>query len=150
MSKKCAFTGHRFIKNYSDIKEKTENKIKELIELGYTDFYNGGAIGFDMMCAFIVIEFKKKYDVKLHLILPCKNHFSKWNNDQKMTFEEILYNADSIEYAEEEYVEGCMLKRNRMLCEKSDLILAHCTRSFGGSFYTVNYAKKIGKETINV
>ena len=150
MSKKCSFTGHRFIKDYNVIKDKTRTKLIELIEDGYTEFYNGGALGFDTMCALLIIEFKKKYDIRLHLILPCKEHFIKWNEDQKMTFNIILNGADSVEYAEEVYCDGCMLKRNRMLCDNCDILVSHCLRSFGGSYYTVNYAKKTNKTIINI
>ena len=146
----CAFTGHRIIKDYFLIKEKTKDELIKLIEAGYTDFYNGGALGFDTLAALLVIEFKKIYDIQLHLILPCKRHYGKWNEDQKMTFNEIIFNADSVEYISEEYTDDCMLLRNRMLCERCDLLLSHCTRPFGGSFYTVNYAKKLNKKIINI
>ena len=43
-----------------------------MIGRGVTDFYNGGAIGFDMLCAKTVIALKAEYsDIKLHLLLPC-------------------------------------------------------------------------------
>ncbi len=138
------------MKDYNIIKAKTKEKLIELVKEGCIDFYNGGALGFDTMSALLIIELKKEYDIKLHLILPCKNHFVKWNEEQKKTFDIILYNADSVEYAEEEYCDGCMLKRNRMLCDNCDILISHCIRSFGGSYYTVNYARKLNKEIINI
>ena len=151
MNKKaCSFTGHRIVSDYDNIREKLRNKLRELIGEGYTVFYNGGAIGFDTFCALEIINLKKEFPIKLNLILPCRDQDKKWNERQKTIYKFILENADSIEYVSEEYEAGCMQKRNRVLCEKCDFLLAYLKRESGGTFYTVNYAKKLGKEIFNI
>ena len=67
----CCFTGHRSQKlpwkfNEDDLRYKmTRSRVKDEIEnaitKGYNHFISGKAIGFDIMCAEIVLEFKKKY-----------------------------------------------------------------------------------------
>lgn len=151
MNKKiCSFTGHRVIYNYPDMKEQVKKTIISLINDGYGFFLNGGAIGFDTLCALTVIELKKDYDVKLNMILPCEDQDEKWNEQQKRTYRYILENADSIEYISKEYSAGCMQQRNRALCDRCDLLLAYLNKQSGGSYYTVNYAKKINKPVINL
>ena len=144
--KTCAFTGHRIVSDYIKIREVLRDKLRELINDGYTVFYNGGAIGFDAFCALEVINLKKEFNIKLNLILPCKNQDER----QKNIYKFILDNSDSIEYVSEEYENGCMQKRNRMLCERCDLLFAYLKRESGGTYYTVNYAKKIGKDVFNI
>ena len=151
MNKKvCSFTGHRIIENTYEVKEKLKKLIIELIEDGYLEFYNGGAIGFDFLSAITVIELKKEYDIKLNLILPCKNQDIKWNNYNKKIYRYIIDNCDSLEYISEEYNNFCMHQRNRALCERCDLLVAYLKRNYGGTYYTVEYAKKTGKRLINI
>lgn len=67
----ACFTGHRAQKlpwkfNEKDPRciEKKENakaEIEKAIQRGYTTFLCGMAFGFDMICAEIVLELKKKY-----------------------------------------------------------------------------------------
>ena len=148
--KTCAFTGHRIVSDYIKIREVLRDKLRELINDGYTVFYNGGAIGFDAFCALEVINLKKEFNIKLNLILPCKKQDEKWNERQKNIYKFILDNSDSIEYVSEKYENGCMQKRNRLLCERSDLLFAYLKSESGGTYYTVNYAKKIGKDVFNI
>ena len=148
--KKCSFTGHRSISDVSVIKSKIREKLVELIKEGYKDFYNGGALGFDSMCALEIINLKKEHDITLNMVLPCENQAEKWNEYQKYVYNFILDNCDSVEYIEKKYTKGCMQKRNRILCEKCDLLFAFCQRNFGGTFYTLNHAIKLNKEILNL
>ena len=42
-------------------RNRVEDEIEKAITRGYNHFISGMAIGFDIMCAEIVLEFKKKY-----------------------------------------------------------------------------------------
>ena len=78
--KTCCFTGHRIIKITPELVQRLRDTIINMIECGVTDFYNGGAIGFDMLCAETVIALKAEYkDIKLHMLLPCppKKHVKR-------------------------------------------------------------------------
>lgn len=45
--KAACFTGHRNIKIDENIKQKLYSILDEIIKLGVSDFYAGGAIGWD-------------------------------------------------------------------------------------------------------
>ena len=73
MIKSVCFTGHRNLRNDSRIiSDFLYNILDRLIsEKGITDYYSGGAVGFDTIAAFCVIKLKEKYpQVRLHLVLP--------------------------------------------------------------------------------
>ena len=48
------------------------------------------------------------------------------------------------------YIEGCMLERDRRLVAGSDICVAFCTRSRGGTAYTCACALRAGLELINL
>ena len=81
----CCFTGHRVIDDDIEyIEALVRTAIQMLMLNGIDTFVSGGAIGFDTICAKIVIEKKKTNpDVKLFLALPCHNQDRGWNKEQK-------------------------------------------------------------------
>lgn len=148
--KVCSFTGNRYVSNAKMLKNGLRNQLLELIKKGYRDFYNGGAIGFDTLCALMIIELKKEYEITLNMILPCENQAEKWNERQRYIYNYILSKADSKEYIQKEYSKDCMFARNRKLVDVCDVLIAYNVKGFGGTHYTVNYAKRTGKEVINI
>ena len=54
--KTCCFTGHRVMKITPELVQKLRETIIDVIGQGVTDFYNGGAIGWDMLCAETVMD----------------------------------------------------------------------------------------------
>ena len=108
-------------------------------------------MGFDTLAAFAVLEKKKKYGfVRLHLFLPCHGQDRGWPENMRMAYRHVLDNADSVRYAYDQYVSGCMYKRNRDMVNGSQLCVAYCGSSRGGTAYTVGYARKKGVRVINL
>ena len=153
MNKTVCFTGHRDIpmKNYDAVSKKLEEVITLLINNGYIFFGVGGALGFDKISALTIIKLKEKYNfIKLILVLPCKNHFKYWSNDERQIFCEILKFADKIVYTSDNYFKGCTLKRNRHLIDNSRICVCYLDRNYGGTAYTVSYAKSKDIFVINI
>ncbi len=150
--KACMFTGHRGIcaRDVKSLPKWLDEQIESLIEQGYTDFCAGGAVGFDTFAALEIIEKKKKYGfVKLHLYLPCRAQDKGWSDSFKRAYRYIMSNADSVRYASETYTNWCMHKRNRDMVDASEVCIAYCNKSTGGTRYTLTYAAKKGKRIIN-
>lgn len=122
MKKTACFTGHRDINaDISALSSLLRSILDRLItEQCVTDFYAGGAIGFDTLAADPVLRMREKYpQVKLHLILPCSNaeQTKNWTVEQVADFNRILGLADSVEYISDRYYNGCMKDRNARLVE---------------------------------
>ena len=152
-NRRCMFTGHRRIEERHGmyLPKKLDDLIERLISEGYTDFCVGGAIGFDTVVALKVLEKKCQYGfIRLCLYLPCRDQDRGWSDTLRRAYDYVLKNADSMQYASDEYVSGCMQKRNRQMVDDSELCVAYCGRSSGGTAYTVAYAKKKGIEVINL
>lgn len=151
--KTVCFTGHRTIPMLK--KWKIEKKLKEtleaLIDNGYCYFGAGGALGFDTIAAQTVLALKKKHpEIKLILVLPCKNQTRCWEEKDVSVYESIIEQADKVVYTQEHYDRGCMFKRNRHLVDNSSVCVAYLTEEKGGTAYTVNYANQKGVKVINI
>ncbi len=146
MKKSCCFTGHRNIIVTPELELTLHNKIQELIMLGVTDFYAGGAVGWDMLCEKNVLSLREIFPhIRLNLILPCNEIFqtSSWSENLKKSYSEILRKADSVEYISYEYFKGCMKKRNQKLVDYSDYCICYYNpkKYISGTGQTVRMAQ---------
>ncbi len=154
------FTGHRSQKLPWGFNEKDKRclKMKKVLYLeieksilqGYKTFLCGMALGFDMICAEIVLKFKKKYkDIKLIGVIPCKNQDCKWNIRQKKRYRKILKQLDAIRCIYKEY-NGyeCMIERNNYMVNNSSKMIALFNGIAGGTKKTIDYAKKQGLKIV--
>ena len=150
----CCFTGHRDISamSYQMLVNKLEPIVMKLIECGYKYFACGGALGFDTFAAMYICSLKKRgYDVKLLLILPCKDQTAKWSSYDKQVYNDIFERADEVIYTAESYFPGCMQKRNRALVDASSVCVCYLyTAGNSGTRQTVDYARDKGLILVNV
>lgn len=144
-SKICCFTGHRQIPEELVVRlpSRLDSLLERLIAEGYREFRCGGAQGFDTIAALKVLEKKKIYgeSIRLCLYLPCKDQTRGWSESAKRAYSMVLERADEVHYTSEIYTRSCMHARNRALVDGSDLCVALCLSSHGGTAYTVSYAK---------
>ena len=151
--KSVCFTGHREIRETASITSLLNKTLTELIENGVTDFYAGGAQGFDMLCERAVLDIKEKIpQVRLNLILPCPPEIqtAKWNSSEKEEYYSILCAADSVKILSEKYYDGCMKRRNQALVMLSDICVCYCTRPRSGTGQTVRMAQEYNLNVINL
>lgn len=147
------FTGHRRIPYEAAVKlpPLLDEVLTDLCRRGATTFRAGGAMGFDTVAALKVLDLKTRYPhIRLELILPCRNQTEYWDSTSVRTYQYILEHADSHCFLFDAYFEGCMLERDRRLVEGSDICVAYCARSHGGTAYTFTQAIRAGLEVINL
>lgn len=143
----CCFTGHRNIAQdeKQEVKRQLECVLRTLIGKGIRYFGSGGARGFDLMAADVVLQLKKEFPhIRLIMVLPCRDQTRGWKGEDIRHYERILTQADKVVYLQEKYSPGCMQKRNRHLVNHSSVCVAYCTRNTGGTAYTLRYACKKG------
>ncbi len=142
----CFFTGHRTIptEEVQRIYEKTYTLCAVLTEkLNIRTFVCGGALGFDTLAAKAVLKLREQnQDVRLQLVLPCREQAKRWGATAQQTYREILAAADAVEYVSEEYTSYCMYARNRRMVDMSCCGIVLLRRNSGGTAYTVRYANE--------
>ncbi|MGN1227498.1 MAG: SLOG family protein [Christensenellales bacterium] len=159
MKLSCCFTGHRSQKlpwgfNENDERckvmiKKVENEICKAIERGYSTFLSGMALGFDMICAEIVLRLKNIYPyINLVCVLPCKSQDAFWSNYQKRRYASILEKADKVVCMSENYTNSCIRERNEYMVNNATLMIALFSGRSGGTKKTIDYAKSKGLELV--
>ena len=143
----CCFTGHRLVARslVPELEKSLDEVIARLKEDGVDRFVCGGAIGFDTLAAQAVLRAKKNDPgTVLILALPCPDQAEKWNAKNRELYEKTVRAADLVHIVSPEYTPGCMHKRNRFMVEMSSHCVCYLTKNSGGTFSTVEYAKKSG------
>ena len=150
--KTCCFTGHRkIISPIDDVQHLIYITIEKLVNSGVIYYGAGGALGFDTIAALTVIRLCQIYpQIKLIMVLPCKDQTKCWNSNDIEIYNYILNQADKVVYTSENYYPGCMHKRNRHLVDNSSHCICYLEKNTGGTAYTVNYAKEKGLTIYNV
>lgn len=149
----CCFTGHRpnklpwkYNENgelFEDIKFKLKTEILNMISRGYRHFISGMALGIDILCAELILEFKRKgYKINLECAVPCNNQTERWKLNQIQRYENIIAKADKVTYVSKcKYYNGCMQKRNKYMVDNSNTIIAVYNGEKGGTQQTIKYAE---------
>lgn len=154
MNKKTmCITGHRPNKLYGyDYMHKSYIAMghyirKFILDNAITDVYSGMALGVDTICALVVLKLKRQgYAVKLHCAIPCKNHASNWPAASQKQWQDIINQADFVEYVSEKaYDNTCMQKRNIYMVDRSDIVLGIWDGTSGGTKNCLDYAKSESK-----
>ena len=139
--KTCAFTGHRELEQGFD-PSVVKKEIENLIERGVDTFFNGMALGFDMLTAEIVLLLKKKYKhIRLIVCIPCLGQEKYYGVEDKKRYVKILSKADEKVCLSDGYYKGCMLARDRYMADRADVLFAYCRKNTGGTAYTLSYFK---------
>lgn len=152
-AKSCCFTGHRDIPtaHREQLNTLLEKRIEQAIADGYSIFCAGGAVGFDTMSRQAVLKLKKRYPhISLHLYLPYPSQADKWSRRQKRLYEKIKSESDKITFAGIYAHQNLMRKRNMALADNSSLCIAYCTKTSGGTVFTVSYAMDKGLKVENL
>lgn len=149
----CCFTGHRNlpIDSMRAIYSRLGRAVRYAYDRGVREFRVGGALGFDTLAALSVLDLREQLPgLRLCLYLPCKDQDLGWSEQDRVIYADIFDRADEVIYISEQYFGGCMQKRNRALVDGSDVCIAFCQKTNGGSYYTVTYARSHGLTVWNL
>lgn len=144
--KTCCFSGRR--KLTKEQKELAVVGLLGFIELaikdGYTHFISGFAEGIDLIAANIIVKNKiRNKNLFLEAAIPCLDRFKTKDKN----FQELLEKSNGIYLVQKEYSSDCYFKRNRYMVDNSDLLIAVWDGiKSGGTYQTLQYAEKQGKE----
>lgn len=111
---------------------------------GFNHFIFGSAPGVDTDFAETIIEFRDNVypEIQIEIVTfpEAQNKNTKHAN--------ILQKADKVTYVSDNYTPDCMMKRNKYMVDKSDVVFAFWNQNDndGEVFNTIEYAKKQNKQ----
>lgn len=151
----CCFTGHRPMKlpwgmneddpRCLDLKAELAARLEGLYELGFRRFLCGMAIGCDMYFAEAVLALREQHaDVRLEAVIPFGDQPGRWNEKQRRRYNALIDSADRVTVLQTVYTSDCMMRRNRWMVDRSDLLLACYDGRPGGTMNTILYAERSG------
>lgn len=147
--KRVALTGHRTLGKDFSVKV-LENTLVELMSEGADTFYCGMAMGFDLLCGEMLCEMKEGSGIRLIACIPCADQSAMFSKAALRQYQRVFENADEHIILHDRYTSGCMFERNRYMVDHSDVVLAYLRTQKGGTFYTVEYAKKKQKPILYI
>lgn len=139
--KSVAFTGHRVLKDNFD-RKKVKDLLIKFIENGFINFFVGMALGFDTEVCKLLIDLRKKYDIKVIACIPCLNQAERFSKEQKREYEKLVKKADFKVVLYNEYNDKCMQERNMFMVDNSAQLISYMYKNSGGTYNTVKYAKR--------
>ena len=146
-----SFFGHRQIDNVFTIEERLETMILELLlSKEYVEFLIGRDGEFDQLVASTVRRCKRAVrddNSALVLILPYAT--AEYRNNEK-SFHEYYNEIEICTESAEKHFKSAHQTRNRSMVDRSDLVVFCVERNSGGAYQTMQYAKKVNANIINL
>ena len=93
------FTGHRELEEAElpGLRQALELTLEAAWAQGYRYFYNGGALGFDLMAAEAVLACKRRHqEIALEIVVPHAHQTSGWPEVERCRYERLRYMADRV------------------------------------------------------
>ena len=152
----CCFTGHRLLpdplsEEYRKLLSALNRAIEKAIGLGCTDFYAGGAVGFDLLAAEQVLRFKERFPaLKLYLCEPYIGHTKSFSAKDRKRYDAVREHAECIYMLAPEYSRACFKARNAYMVENTDCCIAYVRYTKSGSSQTMRLAQKSGRKVIRI
>jgi len=155
----CCFSGHR--KTHFDmdasymgdiLQDALKSAIQDAVSAGFTTFYTGMAMGFDIIAAEIILQ--QKYvvatDISLMAVVPFKGQELKFSKNWRSRHDNVLRGVDKIIVLNPQYIQGCYHERNRYLVDHSARLIGLHSEKTGGTKHTFDYAEKSDIQIINL
>lgn len=149
---KVALTGHR-----TEFFPKLDKEFVPKIRRTFRTFLNelkpelviaGGCYGFDLIGSRECYFNKTPFD----FYLPFPEFGVNWELGNREFLEGMKPKARSIKNICDHYHKGCFHERDKAMVDDCDIVISllHPEATKGGTFYTVKYAEKMGKEVYNI
>lgn len=145
------FSGHRIVERPGEIENGLFSLLRPLIrQKEYLDFLVGCSGDFDRMAASCVRQVVREYgegNASLILHLPYLTASCRENRDYYLAYYDEIEIYDASAGA---HFKAAFEIRNRALVDRSDLLICYLRKESGGVFRAVDYAKKRGKQVVNL
>ena len=153
-AKTACFTGHRPEKFPFDTSVRLFRDMitsvlylhaDEAIKAGYDTFLCGMQRGTDVFAGLAILRLKEIHPhIRLICISPYRSESAGRRGADKEDYLALIEGCDGFIALQEEYSQGCFLRRNRFMVDHSSLIIGAVADRKSGTGQTLSYAQKKG------
>ena len=124
--------------------------VREVYDRGFHTFLCGMARGCDQYFAEAVLAARAAgaQDAQLCALVPCPSQPDGWDEASVARYWALLAACDQVEVLEDHYSPGCMLRRNREMLRRAQLLISVYDGTPGGTAATVRRAEQQGIEVL--
>lgn len=143
--------GHRQPEKPQIIEERLFRRVRELFEKHeFLEFLIGRNGDFDLLAASVIRRAAEAYGrEKAVLVLVLPYPTAEWEIDGQALLN--YYNEVEIyDQPSGRRFKAAIQARNRKMVDRSDLVVCYLEKESGGTFQTIRYAKKQGKNILNL
>ena len=152
----CAFTGHRpehlpWCRDEDDprcraLKILLRRTVQQVYDRGFRTFLCGMARGCDQYFAEAVLAARADgaQNARLCALVPCPSQPDGGDAASRTRYWAVLAACDQLEVLEDHYSPGCMLRRNREMLRRAQLLISVYAGTPGGTAATVRLAEELG------
>ena len=145
-----SFFGHREVDHFRDVEKQMELLIFKLVEeKDYMDFLVGRNGDFDQIAASAVRRAKEYYPSKCSLIWVMPYNMAEYRENMK-AYDQYYDEVEICPESDGAHPKAAFQIRNCSMVDRSDLVIFYVTHVHGGAYQTMQYAKRIGKDIINI
>ena len=108
--------------------------------------------GFDLLAAEAARSLQCELkDLQVIAVVPFRGQSDRWSKEEQAKYDAILRIVDDVVVLSEQYYNGCLLRRNDYMVNRSSRLIAYFDGNpKGGTFYTVREAKRQGLDIVNL
>lgn len=146
-----SFFGHREVEGAAEIESRLERLQHDLItRKQYVEFLIGRDGEFDLLVASAIRRAVKQYDygnTSLILALP---YMKAEYRDNEQNYLSYYDEAEICSESSDAHYKSAIQVRNRSMVDRSDLVVCCIQHKSGGTYRTMQYAEKQGKQVRNL
>lgn len=146
-----SFFGHREVEGAAEIESRLERLLHDLItRKQYVEFLVGRDGEFDLLVALAIRRAVKQYgygNTSLILVLP---YMKAEYRDNEQNYLSYYDEAEICSESSDAHYKSAIQVRNRSMVDRSDLVVCCIQHKSGGTYRTMQYAKKQGKQVRNL
>lgn len=146
-----SFFGHRIISNAIETEKRLEEIIRRILkENEYTEFFVGREGEFDIIVSSVIRRVVKSCDYgnsSLVLVMPYMK--AEYRNNEQNFFD-YYDEIEVCQQSEKVHFKSAITIRNKVMIDRSDLVISCIEHEYGGAYIAVKYAQKQNIDIINI
>ena len=154
LNQTCTFTGHRPERlelPEQQVIQWLDEQIRQAINDGYTKFITGMQRGVDIWAAEAVLKLRNEgKPIRLIAAVAFRGMENRWESSWQERYRSIISVSDEVHYICDKLGKKAFFARNHWMVDHAHRLIAVYTGAPGGTKGTIEYARKLEREVVQI